>query len=494
MYDQFLTKKSIFWNPQTFLLIASYFLIRVLSFYLAGHIILQSLTVFIIILIFATLYYKHQEWAWAVLIGELLLGGAGHLFEFFGLSLRTMLFLTFVSLWFVQTAFNSQFEMTGFPKKLVIILSVLSLFLISSFSNGLINGHGARAVIQDLIPFSFFILIFPGYHIFKNRKNQEFLVRALIAFLISSAIFALFTFIVFSTGAEYLQSPYYKWFRDTAMGKITNLGFGFWRIVLPEHLLFVPLSLLTASLLMRDEKHHKLWWLMLSLAILILILNFSRIYILAFLIGLAILKYKHNFKKWFSVSASVLAIFLLLFVSISFFASGGTSNGLGLLGLRAGSIYQPQIEVSSYTRMILLEPIMEIIKENPLFGAGLGATITFTDPVYYQVITTRHFDWGYLELAAEIGIFGLIAFMALIFYIIISLIKKIRLSPDYHDFYVGLLAGVIAMMFMNITSPVLFHTVGVIFLATIIILSAKTHTILENIITILYQTFRKTNK
>lgn len=491
MYEQFLAKKSIFWNIQTLLFIALYFLIRFFSFFLVTHHILQSFVVLIVILIFATLYYKNQEWAWALLISEFLLGGSGHFFEFFGLSLRTMLFGTFISLWFVQTAFNTRSELTAFPKKLTVILSILLLFIIISFGNGVINGHSAKAVIQDLMPFLFFVLIFPGYHLLQNRRNQEFLVRALIAFLISSAIFALFTFIIFSIGAEYLQSPYYKWFRDIAMGKITDMGNGFWRIVLPEHLLFVPLTLLLSSLLMRNEKHHKLWWLMLSMSLLILILNFSRIYLLAIAIGFFILKYKHSFKKWFSVSASAILIFFVLFFSLSLSASNGNTFGLGLLGLRIGSVYQPQEEVSSHTRLMLLDPITKIIKENILFGVGLGASITFVEPVYYQTITTRHFDWGYLELLAELGLFGLFSFLALIFYIIFSIIKKIRLSPDYHDFYVGLLAGLSAMMVMNITAPILFHAIGVLFLVLVIIMSTKPHTIVGDIISILYQTFHK---
>ncbi|OGH60105.1 MAG: hypothetical protein A2725_00450 [Candidatus Magasanikbacteria bacterium RIFCSPHIGHO2_01_FULL_33_34] len=491
MYENFLAKKSIFWNPQTLILIVSYFLIRLLSFLLVGHNLLQSLIVFIVVLIFATLYYKNQELAWILLISEFLLGGAGHFFEFFGLSMRTMLFITFVLLWFTQTTFNSRTELVGFPKKLIIILSTLLFFTIIAFSNGVINGHGAKAVIQDLMPFSFFILIFPGYHIFKNRGNQDFLVRSLIAFLISSAIFALFTFIIFSSGIEHLQSPFYKWFRDVAMGKITNMGFGFWRIVLPEHLLFVPLTLLTTSLLMRNEKHHKLWWLMLTFAILILILNFSRMYILALIIGFFILKYKHNIKNWLFVSTKFLIIALTLFFSINFLASNGTSIGLELIGLRINSIYKPDIETSSLTRMMLLPPIFELIKQNLVLGSGLGATITFIEPTHYEVITTRHFDWGYLELLAELGLLGFLSFLALIIYIIISLIQKIRLSPDYHDFYIGLFAGLIAMLFMNITAPILFHTVGVMFIVSVIILSAKDHSILEDIVLILYQTFHK---
>ena len=305
MRAKYLTNKSIFFNWQTLFLVLTYFAIRILSFKSAPHIYPQAVLVFIVLLIFATLYYKNQNLALYMLLGELFLGGAGHFFEFLGLSIRTILFSVFAVLWFIQTISNDKKEMFNFPKKLYFLLIIFGIFLIFSAINGIYNNHGIKPVIQDIIPYGFFLLIFPLYHLFEKKENQDYLTRLISAFLIGSAVFSLFTFVLFSSGAEYLQSPYYKWFRDIAMGKITDMGYEFFRIVTPEHLLSVPLILLLSSFLMGKKPHHKIWWLLLILALLILILDFSRIYLLALGAGLLVLKYKHNWKKWFFVNFSV---------------------------------------------------------------------------------------------------------------------------------------------------------------------------------------------
>jgi len=501
MYKKYLARlpadmanKSIFLNKQTFLLILAYFAIRFSSYLLVGHIIIESITVFVVIMAFGTIYYKNQEWGWYILITELLLGGAGHFFEFLGLSIRTILLLIFVSLWIIETISNSKQELFNFPKKLSYFLIVFSVFVAIASIIGLANQHGIKPVIQDLIPYSFFVLIFPAYHILHKQCGQEYLIRLMIAFVISSSIFALITFILFSSGTEYLQSPFYKWFRDVAMGKITDMGSGFFRIVTPEHLLATPIVLIISSLLMKSEKHHKMWWFLLFPALLILVLNFSRIYFLSLIAGMIVLKYKHSFKRWISISALVLSLLAIIFAGTNIIASRGSSLGFELLKGRLNSISNPTTEASSFTRMTLLEPIFEMITEHPLIGSGLGSKVTFTDPVKNIIVQTSNFDWGYLELWVELGLFGAIAFISLIFYVIYNLIKKIRCVSNYYDFYVGILAGLISLLIMNITSPILFHTLGVFYLVFVIVISAKHHSLLDKIVILLYRTFHRLKK
>jgi len=492
MYEKYLTNRSIFINWQTLIFILAYFAVRIISFALAPHLILQAALVFIVLLIFGVIFYKNQLWAWQILLAELLLGGAGHFFEFFGLSIRTVLFVVFISLWIIfALATRRSFLWLNFPRGLFLLLSILGIFTIISIFVGLSNQNGLRSIIQDLIPYTFFALIMPAYYFLKEQSNQEYLIRLIISFLISSAIFSLITFILFSGGFEFLQSPYYKWFRDVAMGKITDLGGGFFRIVLPEHLLIAPIMLLTASLLMRPEKHHKLWWLMLIPAALILVLNFSRVYFLALLAGLLILKYKHLWKRWLYIGATVILLSFAIFFSVNFIAGHGQSFGLELLGLRVNSLTRPKIETSSFTRMALLDSIGEMIIASPLIGYGLGSKVIFMDPIKNLLVSTSQFDWGYLELWVELGLFGLFSFISIIIYIFRDLIKKIRAVPDYHDFYVGILAGAVSLAIINITAPALFHVLGVFYLVLVIVLTAKHYSSLEQIITLLYRTFRK---
>ncbi len=350
-------------------------------------------------------------------------------------------------------------------------------------------GHPTAMIIQDAIPYAYFFLLLPAYRLFHEPKSREFLIRLLLVFLIGSALFSLITFIIYSTGVGQLQDTYYHWFRDIAGGKITDLGSQFFRIVVPEHLLLVPLILIISSLLMRDEKHHWLWHAFSFLIILTLALNFSRIYILALGAGLLVLKYKHTWKKWLFVSAGTVATVLITFVLISFAASRGQSLGLDLLGLRVGAIARPTTDVSASFRLALLPAIIPLIQQHPVIGSGLGASVSFINPHTDTTVTTPQFDWGFLELITELGLIGGVFYLGLILIGVIEIIKKIKAAPDWHDFYVGILAGAVAFLVMNITSPALFHVFGILYFVFFFTFAMKPPGIFEHLIQTLYRVF-----
>jgi len=488
----FLTTASIFHNFQTYLLFFIYIAARVLSFFLYDHPVAQGVLVFAIIIAFGIIYFKNYTWAWYVVLGELLLGGAGHFFEFFGLSLRTLLLATFFFLWILHSA--SQLSLrhrTFIQHRIFYWLIPLAVFLFIGFVQGVLNGHRAVAIVQDLLPYGFFALLLPAYHLFQEKETQAYLVRLLLVFILGSALFSLFTFLYYSGGFGELQDAYYHWFRNGAAGKITDMGNHFFRIVTPEHLLLTPLALLICSLIMRTERHNPLWYAFLFLALLTLVLDLSRIYAIAFTAGLVILAYKHNKLRWIAVSGAALAVTVLLFFSVHFLASRGTSFGWELFAGRAASIAQPELETSAYTRTALLEPAIALIKENPVFGNGLGATITYLNPITYRTVRTSAFDWGYLEMLAELGILGTLAFLSVIGLGIAEIIKKIRSAPDWHDFYVGLLAGSVAFLFMNITFPALFHVFGIVWFVFVLTFAMKPHTIFDPLVVLLYRIFNR---
>ena len=159
--------------------------------------------------------------------------------------------------------------------------------------------------------------------------------------------------------------------------------------------------------------------------------------------------------------------------------------------MRITSLAMPQTETSSATRMMILPEALEMVKDNPILGVGLGATITFRNSNTYEMVTTRQFDWGYLEMIAELGALGALALLSLIFFAIKKLLTKIKNAPDWHDFYVGLLAGVVAMLVINLTAPALFHVFGIIFLVLVIAVSLKPESAFERTIDLLYRIFNR---
>ncbi len=493
MYEEHLTKKSIFFSWQTLILLFAFFAIRFLSYYLQGEEIIQALIIFCLIMLLGILYFKNPDWALYLVIMEMFLGGSGHFLEFVGLSIRTMMIGFYLFLWLADQIGNHALKQKiNINSSLGVLLIVFCVFLFLSAVNGFLHNNSAVYIIQNIIPYFFLILLFPSFHIFQDERTQRFLVRNLLVFIIGSAFLSLAIFIFYSGGFGALQDGFYHWYRDIALGKITNIGNGFFRIVEPEHLLLVPFILILTSLLMRDEKHHIMWRIIAICALIPLAINLSRGYFLALAIGLLVLKYKHRFHRWLIVSLSTLGILLLIFITLSLLASQGQTMGLELLGIRIISLTNPQIEISTATRMMILPNILEIIKNNPLLGAGLGSTVTFFNSLIYDQVTTRQFDWGYLQMWVELGLFGLLSFLSIVFFAISRLMQKIRSYADYHDFDVGLLAGLIAFLIINITAPALFHIFGIVYIifASTIALKPDQNTF-QRLIDILYQVFRR---
>lgn len=487
-----LSATSIFFHPQSWALFLLFFVVRGMSFMFTNHPYIQAVIIFVLIMTLGITYFKSQEHAWMIVLTEMFLGGSGHMFEFFGLSIRTILIITFICLWVFFALSNTQYRMQiKLPHRLFKLSVPLFIIVFASALIGLLLRNPAAFVLQDVIPYVFLLLLLPSFHLFKKDFMQHYIIRLMIVFLISSALLAIIAFVLYSTGVQEIHDPLYKWFRDVAAGKITQLSPFFYRIVLPEHLLITPAVLVVLSLLMRDERHHKMWRFLAISGLVILVINFSRSYLLGLAAGMLVLKYTHTFKKWIKEGLWATMVFLVIFFGINLAASLGTDSGFSILANRTASIVNPAIEQSSLTRTQLLEPIFQTIRQHPIIGNGLGATITYIDSKTFSPVRTNQFDWGYLEMLAELGPLGFLYFLTVIGFILFEFIKKINLTPDYHDLKVGLLAGFIALLVINITTPALFHVFGIFYMIFVTSFISKPLAMFDNVTTLLYRVFNK---
>lgn len=411
---------------------------------------------------FGIAFFARREIAWCLLATELALGGAGNFFQFAGLSLRTILLGTFLGLaaffsWYKKSNNTHHwFAYTGIFVLLAIVWATVQ---------GFVQGNAMTAIMADLIPFAYVLLAIPLAKLQLNATERSYLLRLGSAWLISTALFALLVFILYASGASELHDFLYQWLRDVAGAKITFLAPWFYRIVFPEQLLLVPAALICLSVLMRRDAPHWKWWGLYACTALSLALNFSRGYFLGLAVGTLILLWQHKIWPWFKTSALAAITLVLIFIGVCLVTSRGTQTGLPLLTGRVASISAPTNEASSATRLLLLPIIQTKIAAHPIAGNGLGSTITFYDPYLERTVTTGSFDWGYLELWAEFGI-GALAYLGLWLTTLILLLKKIRASVVDADVLVGILAGLVALMVIALTTPALFHVFGTVFLAT----------------------------
>ncbi|OGH95022.1 MAG: hypothetical protein A2538_05055 [Candidatus Magasanikbacteria bacterium RIFOXYD2_FULL_41_14] len=406
-------------------------------------------------------YYLNKKnlVGWYLIACEIILGGGGGYFSINGVSLRTSLLITSILIFLLQNIKDLKLKINNYKTQFQIFnlqSSILLLFVIAIFSTiiGFVNKHNFGNIISDLIPYCFLFYYFPLKKLWADEKFKKTAFNLLVATIVGNFLIIIITFIGYSSGLMVLQDYFYHWFRDVAGGKITTLPFHYFRLTLNEHLLLVPILLLTLYKIITKQKSF--WWLATPLLI-ILPFNLTRIYFLALVVGSLTLLRKHNLKIWLKTMAIAFVIFMSALTVFHYSASGGKSFGWELLGLRLQSIATPQIEDSSLSRMLLFPKIIEKIKSTPIFGTGLGDMVTVYSPVFKQEITTPHFDWGYLEIWAEMGFIGLLIWGLFIGNIFAKIQKK--------SFAISMLT---ALMVINLTSPALFHVLGIILLIAII--------------------------
>jgi uncharacterized membrane protein YgdD (TMEM256/DUF423 family) len=473
-----------------FIYLAGYFAIRIFTYFfspvtplVAGSIVNTIAAVAVLAL--AMYWLVKKDWrGWLIVAGEIIFCGSGNMLSVGSISLRTLLLIASVGIYFILSFRPSPKGTSGgipaeSPKgslgfarddkrhglfftmtKIGILIFALIAWAGISSIIGYGNGHALGNVITDFIPYLFLLYYFPLRDLLHDDKFKGEVFNMIAGALIGCGLITVFTSLMYGFGIFVLQDNYYHWFRDVCGGKITDTGANFFRVILNEQLLLVPLALYFITRV--KQKIEFVNDMALPAAAAILSVNLTRIYYLALLVGLCFAFTKTLWRRWLINSTVILLSVFGWFTCLHVLVGGLPNPGWEYFGLRATSIIAPHIEESSLSRMLLLPEILEKISLAPILGTGLGDTVTVWSPVYNELITTPHFDWGYLEILAETGIVGLLIWFALImtaFYLIIK-------NSAVNGFL--LLAPLVALLVINITSPALFHVFGFIFLAIVL--------------------------
>lgn len=434
-------------KTQFSILLFSYAILRLFSYaFPPGNSLNTIVTIFYLLL---TTYYllKRNTLGWYIITGELILGGTGTFLQAFSLTLRSYLLLISLSIFFIQ-----EWKNISWYKREIIGIFLLLSAVTFSFVHGWLAGHQIATMFGTAVPYLFLLYYFPLQKLLQNEEWKHWCLTALYATIIGQTLFLLFTFVGFASGQFLLQGTYYHWFRDIAGGKITWVAYNFHRIVINEQLLLIPVLLYTVKQLI--NRQSKLNYIYSFFLLSLLSINLTRIYLVALVFGLILLFSKTNWKRWLTFTSLALATFLFIFSLIYLAASGGKSFGLEVFGLRLQSIVSPQIEDSSLSRILLLPKIITLISAKPLLGNGLGTLVTIVSPVTKQTITTNQFDWGYLQIIAELGIAGFLIWTFFLW----NIFHKIKPAAGWP------LASFGALLIINITAPALFHVLGIVWL------------------------------
>ncbi len=449
----------------------------------------------------------------------------------FKLSLRIALWLIIMSVWLAKTMLEwiktKKLSIIFFKSSYFSYFFILFIFIAWGLINGLLNHNYLNNLFFDFDRWLYWLLIFPIWQIFSDNNNLKILKQIFLTGLTWLSLKTIILAYFFSHNFSYFTLDLYRWVRLSGAGEITQVVPGFSRVFMQSHiyvligffiLLFyllkdlvviarspeesgrrsnltnntssskVAISGIASLLLVARNDRVKLltlYFILLTLFLSTILISFSR----SFWIGLAagaifisltaIFKLKIKLKKIVIFNLIVTAVIILSFI-LTFFiikfpypAPSGGFDATNLLSDRATAVAN---EAGASSRWQLLPPLWQKIKTAPILGQGFGATVTYEsdDPRVLAAnskgeYTTYAFEWGWLDVWLKLGLFGLLAYLALFAKIIFNGLKT--------GGYLSLaLAASLAVLFaVNIFSPYVNHPLGIgyIILAAAIIGNLK---------------------
>ena len=315
-------------------------------------------------------------------------------------------------------------SLTKKRKVSLIILMILSILIFLSFLSALINiPHN----LQKVINLSLFLSIF--YLIFSFLSRTDLPIKTYLRILFISTIFifmyGIYGFFNWDVG-EYIQHTF-GYFGITYTTATRNGDMMF---------LFIPFWYSLLSLLFKSEYLFiRLFYaVILFLISLGIIFSFARGAWIALFLTFIILVLVSVFKKINPAKLFFRKLSIFFILSVFFGITVLPQEIRYFVSSRFASIFNADAsdEISSNSaRKDLFQKSYNIILNNPLLGIGVGNTSKHL--TYEDGETANHAENMFLTILIELGIFGLIVFLLLLYFYVY---KYNQLKSLHFDFYV----------------------------------------------------------
>jgi hypothetical protein len=497
---------------------ALFLLIYLLSYLGFLYPFINTFVFWLIIGIFIVTGFYKIEYGLLILLGELFIGSKGYLFSFsianFVVSLRLALFILLFLFWFYYKfkKRNIRFLKTN----LLIPFVTFSLFLIVGVITGLIKNN-PQVLFFDFNAYLYFALILIIFDLILEKGQIKRIWLVFTAAVLALSLFTLFVLTDFgliiynpnlakATQIEEEQlkkleelstipenarlaqttkiareklklnwgeitedkSTLYRWLKDSGVAEVSYIGGRFFRVFSPSQFFVVIFSITLLAYFFHKKfiffaRGNLLLIILFLLSLATTLISFSRSFWLGLIAAFIFLLFGLPAKRIVKIICFVVILLIFLTILIYFVNNPITQ----ILKERVTSFFNPTSELAATNRMSMLNPILEKIKENPIIGSGFGTLITFkalipgTDIVEY--IKVYIYEWAYLDIIVKIGILGLFSYLLLIGAIIRNGYYSLKNNDEIETriFIRGMLAGLIFLLVVHLTTPFLNHPLGI---------------------------------
>lgn len=351
-----------------------------------------------------------------------------------------LLFIAMFLVWgykYVKYREQEGFKQTPLDLPVIIFLVAMLIVLIINSPDYKISLEGFRAVVQYIL--WYFLII----QLLKDTNGAKRLCLIFVGVVSLMAIHGVYQYII---GVEMPAS----WVDSNEAGVRTRV---FSILTSPNILgslmtLALPLTL-SFGAISKNYKSKGVFYTLALTMVACLVFTFSRGAWIGF--GVAILAYV--FLKDKKLLIPVVIVGLLAAVLVP-----GIAN-------RITYMLSPEYIESSLRggRLVRWITGLEILKQTPIFGVGLGhfgGAVAMNNKLSYLVgilvVKTFYMDNYYLKTAVETGLFGLFAFIMLMYQIIVNGIRTIRITNDKvsKELEIGIFAGLFGVIVHNLVENV----------------------------------------
>jgi len=382
------------------------------------------------------------------------------------------------AVWLVKIINTEKYSLQKTKLDLPLILFTLILIL------SLFISETKAVSLQDFIIFLSYILIF--FLITNNLNRKTDFNSFIYLFFIISSLVSIYTIIQYYGFDPYLSDLH---------SLTSTIGQKNW---ISNYLAMIFPTVFSYFLFEKSKKNRIIYFFLLSILYSNLMICQSRgiwiSIILTIILAIYIIS-KFKFYQIFKRNKKWLFLLFITFLVITVIYS--TDNPLNKSAItvpeRAMSTFDEQ-DPSINTRLLIWKTTLEMIKDRPIFGSGIGtfkmnylvyqAEFLKNNPYYIQYSgKTRDAHNEYLQMWAEIGIIGLGIFIGVIlmFYgLIMDYLKKVDNNDDKDKTIVfGLVLGITCFLIHCLfTFPLHVPALGVTFFALLgltIIYTRKTN-------------------
>jgi O-antigen ligase len=194
------------------------------------------------------------------------------------------------------------------------------------------------------------------------------------------------------------------------------------------------------------NRYKKIIYILLSSLILTnILMTYSRNAELGFGLGLLVLTVIYSYKLIFALGGFG---FLICFIPSVFQRIKSITNMSG-----------------NVIRIKLWKTALMMIKEHPILGVGNGNYVTRYNEYIFKYKDLRYYSYrnfpshnSYLKVQSELGIIGIVSFLGVVITSLFRIRKLYSTTEDkfHRAFYMGVMASMIAFLFMNISDNLFF--------------------------------------